>query len=193
MVDQPVEQTGLMTVEEFVRLYETEGPFEIIDGERVSLNPVMAGHGDKTRKIHEALAEHNRKHGTGVTYSELVYVLTYSSDWVKGSREPDVMFFRAERMAAYQAERPDWEELPFIIVPDLVVEIISKNDRYTEIDEKVDRYLNDGVKLVWVVDPRQKSVTLRGQNLFQKLHLNDTLTGGDIIPGFEMPVKAIFE
>jgi Uma2 family endonuclease len=124
-----------MTLDEFVRLYETEGPFELIEGERIPVNPVVAGHGDKARKIHDAFAEHNRKHQTGVSCFELAYVLTYS----------------------------------------------------------VDRYPNDGVEIIWVVDPRQKCVTVRGRDSFRKLHLNDVLTGGDVIPGFEMPVKAIFE
>lgn len=193
MVSYPVEQTGLMTLAEFVRLYETEGPFELIDGERVPVSPVLAGHGDKARRIHDAFAEHNRLHQTGLSYFELAYVLTYSSDWVKGSREPDIMFFRMERLSAYWKDNPDWEDKPFVIVPDLVVEVISRHDHYSEVEAKVDRYLEDGVELVLVVDPRQKTVTLRGRDLYKKLRIGETLIGMNVIPGFEMPIAAIFE
>jgi Uma2 family endonuclease len=77
------------------------------------------------------------------------------------------------------------------MAPDLVIEIISENDHYSEVDAKVDRYLEDGVELV--VDPRQKTVTIRGHDLYKKLRVGDALTGMNVIPGFEMPVAAIFE
>jgi len=47
--------------------------------------------------------------------------------------------------------------------------------------------------MVWVVDPRRKVVTARGADSYAKLTSQDTLTGGDIIPGFALAVKAIFE
>jgi Uma2 family endonuclease len=79
LVNVPAEKTGLMTIDEFVRLYETEGPFEVIDGERVSVNPVVAGQGDNSRIIHDTFAAYNREHGTAISYFELADVLTSSS------------------------------------------------------------------------------------------------------------------
>ena len=96
-------------------------------------------------------------------------------------------------VAAWQAENPDWGDKPFILVPDLVVEVISPTDNFSDVDAKVELYIEDGVELVLVVDPRQKTITLRGRDLYKKLHINDTLTLGDIMPGFELPLKALFE
>jgi Uma2 family endonuclease len=79
------------------------------------------------------------------------------------------------------------------MIPDLVVEVISANDHYSEIDAKVDRYLDDGVEIVLVIDPRQKTVAVRGRDLYKKLRLGDALTLGNIIPEFEMLVASIFE
>jgi Uma2 family endonuclease len=129
----------------------------------------------------------------GIVYFDLPFVLTDVPNWVKGSRVPDVMYFRAERFAEYTAKAPDWEDKPFVLIPDLVVEVISTNDSYSEVDEKVDRYLEDGVKMVCVVDPRRKVITVRGANSYAKLTVNDLFTGGDVIPGFELAVKAVFE
>jgi Uma2 family endonuclease len=193
MVDHPIEQTGLMTIEEFVRLYETEGPFELVNGERVPLSPAVAGHGDKARKIHDAFAEHNRQHNTGISYFEMPYVLAYTPNWVKDSRVPDVMFYRMERITAYKSEDPDWEDKPFVLVPDLVVEVISRNDKYTVVNARVDRYLEDGVQIVWVFDPKPKTIIVRTLDSYSKFTVKDTLTGGNVIPGFEIAVKAIFE
>lgn len=192
MVDQPLERTDLMTVDEYVRLYETEGPFELINGERVPVSPTVSGHGERSRIIHDEFGYFNRQHSMGISYFEQAYVLTYSSNWVKGAREPDVMFFRMERITKYKADDPEWEDKPFLIVPDVAVEVISTNDRYTDVDARVELYLDDGIELILVVDPRQKTVTLRGRDLYKKLHINDTLTLGDIMPGFELPLKAIF-
>jgi Uma2 family endonuclease len=193
MVDQPIERTQLMTIDEYVRLYETEGPFELINGERVPVNPTVSGHGERSRIIHDEFAYYNRQHGMGISYFEQAYVLTYSSDWVKGAREPDVMFYRMERITKYKTDDPEWGDKPFLIVPDLVVEVISRNDRYTDVEAKVELYIEDEVEMILVVDPRQKTVTVRGRDLYKKLHINDTLTLGDIMPGFELPLKAIFE
>lgn len=193
MVGQSLEKIALMTIAEFVRLYDTDGPFEFIDGERRILSPTVAGHGNKAKKIYDALIVHDPQEQLGTVYSELPFVLIYSADWVKGSRTPDVMYFRADRITAYKVNNPEWEEKPFVIVPDIVIEVVSANDLYSEVDEKVDRYLDDGVEMALVVDPRQKSVTLRQRDYYKKLHIDDPLTFGDIIPGFQMSVKAIFE
>lgn len=64
------------------------------------------------------------------------------------------------RIQAYKAADPDWRKKPFVIVPDLGIEVISPGDSYIDVDEKVERYLSEGVKLVWVMNPRNRSVTV---------------------------------
>jgi Uma2 family endonuclease len=102
------------------------------------------------------------------------------------------MYFRAEHFARYKQEMPDWGDKPFVLVPDIVVEVISANDSYSDVDDKVDRYLQDGVQLVWVVDPKRKTVTVRRANSYLKLTGSDILTVEDIIPGFKLAVSSIF-
>lgn len=103
------------------------------------------------------------------------------------------MFYRMERITAYKSEDPDWEDKPFVLVPDLVVEVISRNDKYTVVNARVDRYLEDGVQIVWVFDPKPKTIIVRTLDSYSKFTVKDTLTGGNVIPGFEIAVKAIFE
>ncbi len=98
-----------------------------------------------------------------------------------------------ERIKKYKADDLKWADKPFLIVPDSVVEVISQNDRYVDVDAKVELYLEDGVEIIWVVDPKQKTVTVRGRDLYKKLKGGDVLTGGDVIPGFELAVQAILE
>jgi Uma2 family endonuclease len=192
MVMPPLERTALMTVEDYIRRYESEGPFEILDGEVVDLSPVVSGHSDSARVIYRAMIASDPDETYGVVYFEAAFVVVEKARWVKDSRVPDILYFEVNRFNTYREANPDWRKKPFVLVPDLVVEIISETDRYSEVDAKIDGYLKDGVQMVWLVDSRQQTVTLRSHDHYQKLTQTDTLTGGDIIPHFSLPVRAIF-
>jgi Uma2 family endonuclease len=187
-----IERVETMTVAEFVQLYDAEGPFEIINGELVKLSPGIFRHVYLIRLLFRALDEFVRVHQLGEVFSEMPFVLIFDSDWVKGSRTPDVMFVKAERLAEYQTREPDFADKPLVIVPDLVVEVISTNDNYTDVDAKVERYLDDGVQVVWVVDPRRKTIKAQRQGTYRTLHIGDVLTGDEVIPGFELALQAVF-
>ena len=78
--------------------------------------------------------------------------------------------------------------------PDIAVEVISPNDRYTEVEEKVEDWLNAGCRAVIVVNPRRQTVNLhRSPTDVTTLTESDTLEISDIVPGWRMPIGAIFE
>jgi len=79
-------------------------------------------------------------------------------------------------------------------IPDVVVEVRSKNDTQPEVDHKVADYIKAGVKLVWVADPAKEIVTeYRPSQPPCVYTIADTLAVEDIIPGFQMPVRRVFE
>jgi Uma2 family endonuclease len=184
-----------LTLDEFMRLYDEEGPFEYIEGERIPMSPTITGHGVIARTLLLALYNHSVPNNLGEPFIELPFVMVESSNRVKGSRVPDLMFFKAERLAAYKASNTDWRDKPFIMVPDLVVEIISPNDRYGDVYEKITRYLADGVQIVWLIDPQQRTVLVYRAASQKKITMSETdiLDGADVIPGFRMPVAVLFE
>lgn len=63
--------------------------------------------------------------------------LSYTPNWVTGSRQPDVMFSTAERINAYKEANPDWKRKPYVLVPDLVVEVMSVNDDPADLTRKL--------------------------------------------------------
>jgi len=198
-METPAVQVG-MSLEEYNRLYDKEGPFEIIDGERIPKMPQVAGHGAVEDILRDRINDHAVGRELGRAFSEQTFVLSYSPGWVTGSRIPDVMYYTAERLNAYKEANPDWKQKPYILVPDLVVEVVSPNDDLGELSDKVDLYLTDGVRLVWVMDFNKESVsihTLISLQPFTKQQVNlkigETLTGGEIIPGFEIVVASLFE
>lgn len=182
-----------MPMEAFIRQFEA-APFELIDGERMLVVPPVALHVLILKVIYTALLKYEQTTGVGFAFSEAPFVLADVPDWVKGSRIPDASFYQAERWQAYLASTPDWSGKPFVLVPDLCVEIISTNDNYQDVDAKVDAYLSDGVKLIWVVNPRNQSVAVytAGSDQFTRLTLGTTLTGGDLLPGFALSLRDIF-
>jgi Uma2 family endonuclease len=182
-----------MPMEDFIRLYD-EQPFELINGERIRLMPTVAGHGETLKCLYLALATHEQARSTIVVYSELPFVLSDTSDWVEGSRVPYVMVFTAARMSAYKTQTPSWQGKPFILVPDLCAEVISPNDSYLDVAEKVERYLADGVRRVWVINPRMKNVAIHTPSSKQVLILdeNDMLEDDDLLPDFALAVSKLF-
>ena len=99
-------------------------------------------------------------------------------------RKPDVSFIRLERMAPEDCPEGHCE-----IVPDLVAEVVSPNDKYYEVRAKTEEYLQAGVKLVWVVDPSTRSVQVhRADGSTDELHENQELSGEDVVPGFQLRV-----
>lgn len=78
--------------------------------------------------------------------------------------------------------------------PDLVAEIISPSDLYTEVDEKVAKWLAAGTLMVLVINPRRRTVTVhRPTSTSNTLTEDDQIDGADAVPGWTMPVRALFE
>jgi len=86
------------------------------------------------------------------------------------------------------------KRLLLALVPDVVAEVVSPTDRHTDIAAKVRRYLDDGVQLVWVVDPQARVVTAHRAGSDHSLWLSGeaVLSGADVTPGFELPLPRLF-
>ena len=76
------------------------------------------------------------------------------------------------------------------IIPNLAVEILSPSNRAGEIPRKIGAYFAAGVELVWVIDPEARSgVAYTSPTTLSE---SDTLRGGSVLPGFELPLAALF-
>jgi Uma2 family endonuclease len=197
-MESMVEKVG-MPMDEFIRLYNDQ-PFEIMDGERVVKMPNVSRHDEATRAIFVPLYLFGKERQLGEAMTESPFVLSYTSNWVTGSRTPDVMYYTWERIKAYKQADPNYGDKPYILVPDLAVEVVSPNDNLADLGEKVEQYLLDGVQIVWVFDPQKRTAaihTLTARQPFTKqqitLKADDILSGGDLIPGFEIKVASVFE
>lgn len=175
----------LMTAEEFVKMPDDGYRYELIRGELRKMAAASFDHGVYASRIVETLLPYVRSNRLGeVPLTEPGFLLGTNPDHV---RIPDVGFVRQERIDA--AERPF---VFFSGAPDLVVKVISPNDRYTDVDDKVEEWLEAGAEVVVVVNPSNHTVQVHSPAGTVILTETDTLDGGDVVAGWGMPVADIF-
>lgn len=185
-----------MPLDEFLELGNQQ-PFELINGERKPKLVNMFLHSKTIRLLFRLLDSYSLADNAGETYFETTFILpdTDDSNWVKGSRIPDVMFYSGDRIKKYEMEYPDSDAHPLALVPDLVVEVVSPNDKVSELDEKIDAYLLDGVRMIWVIDPQRRKAVIYAPDADQPRHLagDAVLDGEDVLPGFKVVLSSLFQ
>ncbi|MGH2516697.1 MAG: Uma2 family endonuclease, partial [Ktedonobacterales bacterium] len=124
-------------------------------------------------------------HRLGETYTaETGFLLAQNPDTV---RAPDFAFIQTSRLPT---GGPSARWVP--VVPDLVIEVASSGDRLTEVRDKIQMWLDAGVRLVWAVFPAQRVIEVWRQGQSERaLRAGDTLEGEDVVPGFSVPVREI--
>ena len=147
------------------------------------MTPAGAEQGAVSMDLATRLNNHVRRHKLGRVFDAQTGFRPYEN-----MRAPDISFVSKERLP---------EKLPkgFLrIPPDLAVEVFAPNETVADYEEKVAEYLSWGVRLIWLVDPNTRTVTvIRANGERQTLSEKDVLTGEDVVPGFKIRVKRIFE
>ena len=158
--------------------------YELVKGELRKMSPAGTGHGAVVWNLSALLAPHLRGIGQGFG-AETGFKLAADPDTVRAA---DIAFVRRERIPETGIPDNFWETYP-----DLAVEVVSPGDRYAEIEEKVGDWLNAGVRAVWIVNPKQRSVAIyHSMNDVTHLSEGDELDGGEVAPGFRCKVAEIF-
>jgi Uma2 family endonuclease len=180
--------TKLMTADELLRLPDDGMRHELVRGELRTMPPGGLEQGDRSSVFDGSLGPYVRTHKLGRVFTnEPGFVLTTDPDTV---RAPDVAFIRSERLQETGVPRGYFRGG----APDLAVEVISPNDLYTEVDEKVAEWLEHGARLVFVVNPRRRTVAVHrpGQPM-RTFGMDDTLSGEDVVPGWSLAVRDLFD
>ncbi len=177
--------TKLVTAEELERLSEDER-YELIRGELRPMSPTSRPHGRILGRVSAPLITHVDENCLGMVYvGDVGIVLETDPDTVLA---PDIAFVRGEPHPL--AEEQDGY---FRILPTLVVEIASPSDTRQDLRDKARRYREAGVPNVWLVEYRTRSMShIDAAGREQVLGEQDTLDGGDLIPGFRLPIADIF-
>jgi len=176
----PLEQRTDVTVDELEKL-SLPYPAELYNG-KVVFKMAAYAHGKIQLRIAMKLGSYLESNPIGEAVTETNFQL-----WPERrnqSRIPDIAFVKKERVPADQWRFAD-------LAPDLAVEIISPEDNFLKVMNKVDAYLEQGTQIVWVViaDTREVLVCTAAS----KHSVRDVLTAPELLPGFELPVEKIFE
>lgn len=188
-----------------------------IDASRIFLSP-FPGHATESDVI-EMEAKHHRlcelvdgvlvEKGMGYPESMLagailtyfrLFVLPRKLGLVTGSdgmcrlfpgliRIPDVAYASWDRIPGRKAPKVPVPDL----IPDLVVEVLSKSNTKREMERKRKEYLASGVRIIWLVDPKRRNVVvIRADGSKTVLDATKTLDGGDVLPGFTLSLRDLF-
>lgn len=177
--------TKLMTADEFFEMDENGYKYELVRGIPVRMTPPGGWHGETSGELHWHVRNYLTQNPIGRVYVETTFRLAQHPDIV---RAPDVAFVHADRLPPREARE---KYLP--LAPDLAVEVLSPWDRAGEVLEKVLEYLSAGTRLVWVVAPRRRTVTVHYPDRTARiLTEGDELDGGDVLPGFKVAVAELF-
>lgn len=175
-----------LTLEEFERLPDDAWRTELVRGRVVREPPAGFEHGRRGIDVAYAITRFVREHDLGVVLAaETGFVLADEPPTV---RAPDVAFVAAERIPA-EGGATGYARL----APDLAVEVVSPSSRMSRLYAKVFDYLDAGTRLVWLVDPSNRTVTVfHGDGETRLLRVADELEGADVLPGFRLPLAEIF-
>jgi Uma2 family endonuclease len=169
-----------ITLEEFLANdYES---YEYVKGELVPMSIPTMIHGEVSANLVTLLNNHVRQNKLGRVYTaETTFQIGDSG------RKPDVAFVSRERL-------PENRHQASPIPPDLAIEIVSPSDKFYDVQEKALEYLDAGVKMVWVIEPIARTVIVyRSRNDIKICTQNETLTGEEVVEGFQCAVAEIFE
>ena len=183
-----------MTTNDLLAWPEDGRMYELVEGRLVR----MPGSGGEASHIAGyLLTEINlflRTHKLGLaTGADGTFDLTQPGDTYETALVPDVAFVSAGRVPAHTS--PEFAKA-WHLAPDLVAEVVSPSQYRPEMTAKAKRYLDAGVRLVWIIWPRYQQVDVwrpGADESVATLNMGDTLDGMDVLPGFTYSLSDLFE
>lgn len=173
----------LMTAEQ---LWEIGGRrrSELVRGELVEMSPVGRKHSRNVVRLCAWMNTFVNEKGLGEVGTELGFILSRDPDVV---RAPDVSFIAKSRLRSINEDG-------FVDgAPDLAVEMVSPDDRASELEEKIREYLAAGAKLVWKADERTGTVTAYRPSGEARVYARgEAVPGEDVLPGFSFRPGDLF-
>ncbi len=180
-----LEPGRIYTIEEFLDLPDDGKRYELIEGDLKEMPGPNFEHGDITVKIIALFFSFLAREGNagGKVLTNMAFVMDQ-----KNVLLPDVAFVSESRLGGID------RKAAFPGSPDIAIEIMSPTDKWSEVSDKVRRYLRAGTKLVWIVDPFDRAVNeYRLESLRRTFFEKDELEGADVLPGFKLKVSELFE
>jgi Uma2 family endonuclease len=178
----------LLTAEEFARRPDPGYPEELVKGRIVRMTPPKPYHGYVCLNVGGIVRAHVKAHDLGHVLGNDSGVITQRGpDTVRGA---DVAFYSYNRVPKGMLPRKEYLD----VVPELVFEVLSPDDRWTRVMAKVVEYLDAGVGVVCVLDPSRRNFYLyEGEEPVRILSEDDEFTLPALLGAFRVAVRDFYE
>ena len=177
---------ALLTADEFVHLPDAGRRLELVHGQIVEVPMPPPKHGFLCMELAASVFNHVRANDLGRVAS--------NDSWVKTRTGPDTV--RGADIAFWSFDRLPRGPVPDGLIatpPDLVIEVRSPSEGWSDVFTKVGEYLRAGVRVACILDPKSETLSLyRDQEFQQILTVDDEFTLPDILPGFGVKVGQFF-
>lgn len=179
-------QSRQVTAEELLEMPEDSVRHELVEGELREMAPAGNRHGYVAGEFFGELRNHVKANNLGRVYAaETGFKISSDPDTVLA---PDAAFVRRERLDEVGEVDGYWPG-----APDLVVEVVSPNDRHSGVVEKALSWLGASCRMVLVADPERQAVTVyRSLEDIRILTGRESVDGADVVPGWRLPLSDIF-
>lgn len=186
MVPSAAASARPVTADELLAMPDDGLRRELVDGEVWVTPPPGEEHGVVAAGILISLGHHVMSHGLGrVHAAETGFRMGTDPDTVMAPDAAFVSRARIEQTAIGKGYRAG--------APDLAVEVVSPGDTFGKVEAKVARWLSGGCRMVVVVNPERRAATVyRSREDITLLTEDDVLDGGDVVPGWTLPLRELF-
>jgi Uma2 family endonuclease len=183
-------QTWKMSQEQFAELAQINQDVRLeltAKGDLIIMPPTGGETGNKNFEIYIDLGIWNRQKRLGKAFdSSTGFVLPNGAN-----RSPDASWIRMER---WEALTPEQRKKLLPLCPDFAVELVSESDRLSKTQEKMQEYVENGLSLGWLIDPKTKIVEIYRPNQgVEVLEFPLTLSGEDVLPDFTLSLAEIWD
>jgi Uma2 family endonuclease len=163
-------------------ILDPEKSYEIVAGHPEEKEMPGARHGAISTRLIIRLGGFVESNNLGVVFTETNFKIG------ENERIPDIAFVTADRIPQEGIPESGWQS-----PPDLAIEVISPSDLQEKVSDKVLEYLAGGVRQVWLVSPKHRSISIfRSQTDVQIFSADMNLVSEDILPGFRCSLNELF-
>ena len=174
---------GPATIQDLLKTPRDGRKYELVDGE-IIVSPAGGRHSEIAGNILGLIWEFLQKNPIGKVYSSDVGIALPNGS----VRSPDVTYISIAKLPGGHSP-----ETFVDVLPDLAVEVLSPSDSPKELGRKIGEFLENGVPMVWLVDPSQQTVTIyRSLTDTVRLTSQDTINADPVLPGFSASLSRFF-
>ena len=183
-------QTWKMSQEQFAELAQINQDVRLelsAKGDLIIMPPTGGETGNKNFEIYIDLGIWNRQKRLGKAFDSSTWFVLPNG----ANRSPDASWIRMER---WEALTPEQRKKLLPLCPDFAVELVSESDRLSKTQEKMQEYIENGLRLGWLIDPKTKIVEIYRPNQgVEVLEFPLTLSGEDVLPDFTLSLAEIWD